>query len=200
MQVINFFPLVSFLLLLVLLIGKTAILKKKGIRVGVKPENKPQYKYIIYPIFFIILLVWGVVLIRCTFRLPFYFLPQIITAALVGFRFLPVIGALVLLLFLMFITFTLLHFKESMRFGMDPDNRGKLITKGIFSVSRNPFFVSIELYFVGTALVFFTPFFIVVALLALFSIHFFILKEEKFLLQNYGDEYRNYTKEVRRYF
>jgi len=87
-----------------------------------------------------------------------------------------------------------------LRFGLNENNRGKLINTGIFSVSRNPFFFSIILCFVGTALIFMNWFFIGFAVLAIVSIHFFILKEEKFMRQHYGESYREYRKKVRRYF
>jgi protein-S-isoprenylcysteine O-methyltransferase Ste14 len=39
-----------------------------------------------------------------------------------------------------------------------------------------------------------------ISLLTLVSIHLFILKEERFMHKNYGEEYKNYSKKVRRYF
>ena len=95
---------------------------------------------------------------------------------------------------------TLKSFNKSLRFGMDSKNLGKLITTGTFSVSRNPFFVSILLYFIGIVLLIPNIFFIAIAISTVVSIHLFILKEEKFLKENYDKEYKNYAQKTRRYF
>jgi protein-S-isoprenylcysteine O-methyltransferase Ste14 len=100
----------------------------------------------------------------------------------------------------MLMLITLVHFKTSLRFGMSSSNKGDLITTGIFSFSRNPFFLSLNLYFTGQAMVFPAIVFIGFALMAVAGIHFFILKEEKFLIIFYGESYTSYQKKVRRYF
>jgi len=89
---------------------------------------------------------------------------------------------------------------KSLRFGLDPNNLGELVTSGIFAFSRNPFFVSILFQFSGIALVYPTPYFVGIAVLSIIFIHIFILKEERFMLDNYGQEYKAYRKKVRRYF
>ncbi len=109
-------------------------------------------------------------------------------------------GTVVVLFSLVLWITTLLHFNKSLRFGLDPKNPGKLITTGIFSVSRNPFFLSLDLYFAGIALILPDLFFISFAALAIISIHFFILKEEKFLLKIYGEDYKMYAEKTERYF
>jgi protein-S-isoprenylcysteine O-methyltransferase Ste14 len=96
--------------------------------------------------------------------------------------------------------FSLRTLKQSLRFGLNKSNLGKLVTSGIYAWSRNPFFLAINCLFVGISLVFPTPFFITISLLTLVSIHLFILKEERFMHKNYGEEYKNYAKTVRRYF
>ncbi|MCK5730776.1 MAG: isoprenylcysteine carboxylmethyltransferase family protein [Draconibacterium sp.] len=111
-----------------------------------------------------------------------------------------VLGTIITIGSLIFFALTLQNFNKSLRFGMDSENLGGLITNGVFSISRNPFFISIILYFKGIALIYLSPFFIIFAALTMVSIHSFILKEEKFLQKNYGSEYEEYAKNVRRYF
>jgi protein-S-isoprenylcysteine O-methyltransferase Ste14 len=111
-----------------------------------------------------------------------------------------VAGVVITIMSLIIMLLTLLHFRNSLRFGLDENNRGKLITGGIFSISRNPFFTSLLLWFFGIALILPSPFFIGFALLAAVGIHFFILKEEKFMQRFYGVEYLEYRRKVRRYF
>lgn len=193
-------PFTGFLLLTALILRKTMQLKNRDIKVSAGNQTPPRYLRILYPVFFLLLFVWIFELAKPVFHFQFSILNHQLTTPLVSSVFLEISGAILIVLSLVFMAFTLYHFKTSLRFGLDENNRGELITNGIFSHSRNPFFLSIILYFFGTALVFPGWFFIGFALLALGSIHFFILKEEKFMEQHYGESYCNYRQKVRRYF
>ena len=93
----------------------------------------------------------------------------------------------------------LVSFKASWRVGIDKLNPGSLITGGIFSISRNPIFLSMDLYFLGTFLVTSNLFFLLSFIGMLVGFHFQIRQEEMFLLQKYGKSYQHYLSEVRRY-
>ncbi|HYQ56576.1 MAG TPA: isoprenylcysteine carboxylmethyltransferase family protein [Draconibacterium sp.] len=108
-------------------------------------------------------------------------------------------GAVYILLSLILMGKTLHDFGHSFRMGLDKNNRGKLITTGIFSFSRNPFFLALNLFFLGTAMIIPGIFLIVFTLAAIVGSHLFILKEERFMLKNYGESYKSYCKKVRRY-
>lgn len=200
MTFLSIFPLAGFLFIAAALIGRIFVLRKKGIKVSSKAAGKRQTLLLLYPVFAIVLLVWLGELIRLAFGWPSGILPNAFTAPLSGSNLLQTAGGIVILAALIILLLTLLHFHDSLRFGLDEKNQGQLITKGIFSVSRNPFFLSIILYFLGLALMHPSLFFILMALLTVISIHFFILKEEKFLLKFYGEAYRKYRKKVGRYF
>ncbi len=200
MEFLSIFPLVSFFILLISLISRVIYLRKRGIKMSSKQNEKPLYLKFLYPVFALIFLLWTGELFRLAFHLPSLVLPEIFTANLVNFHPLKMTGAIVILLALVFWILTLFHFHFSLRFGLDNKNQGKLITRGIFSRSRNPFFLSIDLFFSGLALLHASLFFIVMAVLTIISIHFFILKEEKFLRKHYGEAYRKYQEKVRRYF
>jgi protein-S-isoprenylcysteine O-methyltransferase Ste14 len=127
-------------------------------------------------------------------------LPDFVTKSLHNFQWLRFAGAILIFISLAFWVLTLLDFRFSLRFGLDEKNLGKLITTGIFSRSRNPFFLSIDLFFTGLALFHPSIFFLGMAALTLVSIHFFILKEEKFLRKHYGEAYKKYQEKTGRYF
>jgi protein-S-isoprenylcysteine O-methyltransferase Ste14 len=101
-------------------------------------------------------------------------------------------GVLVLVL-------SLVSFGSSFRIGIDVDQPGRLVTTGIFAVSRNPIYVGFFLFLVGQLLVF--PNWVLLAYLAggtgLF--HRQVLREEQFMRQRYGQEYVEYCSRVRRY-
>jgi protein-S-isoprenylcysteine O-methyltransferase Ste14 len=193
-------PFTGFLLLTAMILGKTVLLKNRGIKVSSANENPPRLMFILYPVFFLLLFVWVFELAKPVFHFQFSILNSRLITPLADYLFLEIAGAILIFIALVFMALTLHHFKTSLRFGLNENNRGELITNGIFSFSRNPFFLSIMIYFLGTALVFPTWFFIGWAVLAIFSIHLFILKEEKFMKEHFGESYRNYRQKVRRYF
>lgn len=198
MKFIEVFPFISFLIFSVFITGKTIYLKINDIRVNTKPAKTNKVKYLLRLIFLTIMMVWIFEVSHSVLNISL--LPKTFVVALCESHYLQISGVIIIIFSLTLLATTLIQFKKSLRFGMNSDNLGKLITTGIFSLSRNPFFVSIELYFIGITIFFLNPFFIVFTLISIISIHFFILKEEKFMHINYGDEYKNYTSKVRRYF
>jgi len=94
---------------------------------------------------------------------------------------------------------TLSGFGDSFRVGIDERKPGKLVTSGMFAISRNPIYVCFLLFFSG--LFFIHHNIIIAAAVVIFAIviHRQVLREEKFLAQHYGEEYEDYCKKVRRY-
>ncbi|MBW6533422.1 MAG: isoprenylcysteine carboxylmethyltransferase family protein [Mariniphaga sp.] len=200
MEFLSIFPFVSFLFLVTSLIARIIYLRKKGISVSSKSGEKPKILVFLYPIFVVFFLVWLAELARLAFQFSLSVLPELLTKSLFNFQWLRYAGAILIFISLVFWVLTLLDFRHSLRFGLDGKNQGELVTRGVFSQSRNPFFLSIDFFFTGLALFHPSIFFLMMALLALISIHFFILKEEKFLRKHYGEAYRKYQEKVGRYF
>ena len=193
------FPFASFLVLTLIISGKIFLLKRQGVSVNQGVNNKKESFRNFYYFFILIAFLWLFEIANPVFKIPVLLLPKIITTNIFDLLFLKISGALVLMLALALLTLTLTHFKNSFRVGLSEKNPGKLVTTGIFSISRNPFFLSLDLYFLGIALLLPSVFFISFSVLAVISIHFFILKEEKFMRKVYGAEYENYSQHVRRY-
>ena len=199
MKVFDFLPLITFLLFVILITGKTILLKIKGVPVSSNSKKSAFVKFVLYPIFLLTIILFISELVKPAFNITYSVLPEFLTQNLFNSISLKVLGATLIIISLIFLAFTLHNFNKSLRFGMNSKNLGKLITTGVFSISRNPFFISILFFFAEIALICPSPFFIGFAALTIISIHFFILKEEKFLRKNYGDEYDIYAKNVRRY-
>jgi protein-S-isoprenylcysteine O-methyltransferase Ste14 len=180
--------------------GRVVFLKRKGIKITSARKKAVNTSIFIYPVFLVIMLLWLWEISKPVFKISFSILPETITQLSFHSDFIQVAGVVIITMSLIFMLLTLLHFRNSLRFGLDENNRGKLITGGIFAISRNPFFTSLLLWFFGIALILPSPFFIGFALLAAVGIHFFILKEEKFMQRFYGVEYLEYRRKVRRYF
>jgi protein-S-isoprenylcysteine O-methyltransferase Ste14 len=106
--------------------------------------------------------------------------------------FLFVVG---LLLFLL----SLISFGRSFRVGIDADRADKLVTTGVFALSRNPIYVAFWIVMLGEFLVF--PNWILLLYLgaATWLFHRQVLREEAYLIRHYGREYSEYCAHVRRY-
>jgi len=193
------FPFGSFLILLILISGRVVFLKRKGVQVSSDSGKKNKPVLLLFSAFLLIILMWLFELIKPAFQISFSVLPVWIVNPLIESFLIKIAGVIVTCFALVFMLITLIHFEKSLRFGMNEKNPGKLITTGIFSVSRNPFFLSLDIYFMGIVLLRPGLFFIGFTVLAIISIHFFILKEEKFMQRTYGNEYLEYKRRVRRY-
>lgn len=90
-------------------------------------------------------------------------------------------------------------FGDSWRVGVDYERPGALVTQGIFAVTRNPIYVFIDSWFIGTFLINGTSIFLVLAVLAIAAQHWQILREEEFLKKRYGEAYERYRTRTPRY-
>jgi protein-S-isoprenylcysteine O-methyltransferase Ste14 len=84
-------------------------------------------------------------------------------------------------------------------FGLSSSDNHKLQTKGIYLISRHPFYLGFIFILFSSCL--FTPHYInILAFFGAWLIHHFIMiREEQFLSSQYGEEYRQYAKRVKRY-
>ena len=191
-------PAAGFVLLVLLIFFKSFELKKTGVRISAAGIRKTDNIKWFYPVLIIFFLLFLIEIFNPLYG--FSLLPKVVRSFFFNSVLIRLTGVLVVFLSVYLMKTTLKHFGNSLRFGMNENNTGKLVTTGIFARSRNPFFLSLLLFFTGTALIFPNLFFLLFAVSAFAGIHFSILKEEKFLLKVYGDEYLTYQQKVRRYF
>lgn len=74
-----------------------------------------------------------------------------------------------------------------------------LVTTGFYRYSRNPIYVGIMLFLIGTIVTVPSPFTLSATLLTALLIHPIIKREETFLTEAFGREYTSYCQEVRRW-
>lgn len=79
-----------------------------------------------------------------------------------------------------------------------PDSN-RMNGNGLYRVSRNPMYVSYFIYFLGCVLL--TQSLVLLGLVLVFQIsaHWIILSEERWCTKEFGQEYIDYMKKVRRY-
>ena len=79
-----------------------------------------------------------------------------------------------------------------------PDEKG-LNTNGIYKFSRNPMYVAYFVCFMGMALLTQSLILLGVVLIFQISAHWIILAEERWCLEKWEEDYKQYMKRVRRY-
>ena len=108
-------------------------------------------------------------------------------------------------LFSSFLAFGLLfsglkNLGDSWRFGIDEDQAGELVTRGIYGFTRNPIYMFFNLWFLGTFLINGTLVFLCFALFTIINLHCQIIEEEEFLQKIHGSAFSEYCKKTPRYF
>lgn len=93
----------------------------------------------------------------------------------------------------------LFEMRNSWRVGIKHEQKTELVTTGIYSISRNPYFLSYDLLFLGIWLIFPSLILLVLVLILAVVFHFMILEEETYLAKVQGTPYKNYKSNVRRY-
>jgi protein-S-isoprenylcysteine O-methyltransferase Ste14 len=88
---------------------------------------------------------------------------------------------------------------DSWRTEIPEGERTRLVTGGIFRISRNPAFLGFDLMFIGFVAMFFNPVLAALTLCGIVMYHLQILREEKFLTATFGTQYTDYMNKTRRY-
>ena len=124
------------------------------------------------------------------YLLPFWYLESSI---------LYVVGWVFLMLSLIIVWIAQSQMAKSWRIGIDEKNKTKLVTKGLFSISRNPIFLGIMIANIGLFIVIPNAFTLLIISLSTISINTQIRLEEEFLKREFGKDYFEYAKKVRRW-
>jgi protein-S-isoprenylcysteine O-methyltransferase Ste14 len=77
---------------------------------------------------------------------------------------------------------------------------GKIVTTGVFSVSRNPIYLGAAVFLIGVSLTLNILWVLILLLPALIACQTVLISpEERYLAAKFGDEYRSYTAAVYRW-
>jgi protein-S-isoprenylcysteine O-methyltransferase Ste14 len=108
-------------------------------------------------------------------------------------------GVLTCIMALVLFIWTLLSFKKSFRVGLVENRSEGLVTTGSFAISRNPTYVSFAIMLIGQFMIYPSPLLLLYIFAGVLIFHRQVIKEEKFLREQYGKEFIEYCSRVRRY-
>ena len=193
------FQLIALGLFYALFVGRSAALHRRGERVLVIGKGKRGFRALLEVVFMAALLTWsGEILLR-SLGTDISLVPPILGRPLFESRLADGLGGVMIAAGMGMFAAALWSFGRSWRIGIDHDRPGALVTRGIFAHTRNPIFLFMDFYFLGTWLIQRDLFFLIFAVVAIGGIHFQILQEERFLLKHYGEDYRRYMQAAPRY-
>lgn len=190
-MMLSYLSVLALIFLVALAAGRGFMLRKRGINAfvfGVTDKSD----FLLMPV--VALLFYTV--LACAFGLPF---PAALKSPFYEFSVVRWLGMAVCAASLIWFAVTLKAFGDSFRIGIDEDTPDKLVTDGVFAISRNPIYLAFISFISGMLMVY--PNITILLVLVVFEIviHRQVLREEKFLRGHYGDEYEEYCRRVRRY-
>jgi protein-S-isoprenylcysteine O-methyltransferase Ste14 len=108
-------------------------------------------------------------------------------------------GVLFMMTGLIVYAIALINLGDAWRIGNNQETPSKLVTHGIYKVSRNPIYLSLALLLIGTLLINGTLIFLILTILVILNLHYLILREEKLLSKIYGKAFSRYCGSTPRY-
>jgi len=196
----DYFQLAGLVFFVAVFMGRTLYLRlAQGVRLITLGIGKTGWRAALEISFLFGLVIWLLEVLLYALHTPFRVFPAPFDYLVLDTILAKSIGVcLVLLGFVLFI-WALVSFGASRRVGIDNQAPGELVTTGVFAFSRNPIFVFVDLYFIGTFLLNGTVIFLMAAVLVVVGLHYQILQEERFLRAQYGQAYRDYCAQTPRY-
>lgn len=201
MNFLDWFQISSLILFLLILTAKAVFLRTKA---GINPiaigRGKKGFQLFFEIYAFLGLVVWMIEIMLRALKTRFRIFPSWLDVQLIDSPVARDAGMLLVILGFTIFTWAFYSFGNSWRVGFDTKTPGALVTSGIFALSRNPIYLFLDLWFIGIFLINGTLVFLVFAILAVFHMHYQILREEKFLDELYGQPYNDYRSRTARYF
>lgn len=197
MDAFDFFSLCALAFFLAVFLGRTVMLARKGIRVFAIGAGKTGFRAVLE--IGAIVLLWLFVANTALHGLHLRIRALGWTTTLFTLRPARIVGAALSGFGFFLFLWGILSFGDSWRIGIDKQRPDALVTGGAFGALRNPIFAFMDLYFIGTFLIYPTWPFLAMAAIFTVGVHFHIREEERFLQKRYGEQYAAYCRRVRRY-
>jgi len=114
---------------------------------------------------------------------------------------LPIFGLIVMGLGLGLMIISQLDMGKAWRIGVPqtPEASQSLITSGVYAYSRNPIYVGVMMFLVGTTILLPGPLTVATTVATFMLVQKIILQEEAFMQSAFGDQFRAYCQRVHRW-
>ncbi|HZQ09230.1 MAG TPA: isoprenylcysteine carboxylmethyltransferase family protein [Anaerolineae bacterium] len=184
-----YFGALTLVLLIGMVLTRVALLRKRGIEaMNFGKTDKTDFLILPFALFYIYLVLASA-----------FGFPTISAVPFAHSEIVAWLGVLFCLIGLLLLLWSLVSFGKSFRVGIDADHPDKLITTGVYAISRNPIYVAFAFVLLGEFLIFGNWILLVYLVAGIWLFHRQVLREEDFLRRQYGKEYLEYSKRVRRY-
>lgn len=185
----GYLAVLTIVLLLGMVLARVVLMRRSGIR-AMHFGNLDKTDFLIPPF----ALFYFYTVFAAAFSLPLFSTQELFQSEGIawGGVVLCFVGVSLLLL-------SLVSFGKSFRVGIDVDHPDRLVTTGIFAVTRNPIYVGFAFVLLGQVLVFPNWVLLIYLMAGIWLFHRQVLREEEFLRKHYGREYVEYSTRVRRY-
>jgi protein-S-isoprenylcysteine O-methyltransferase Ste14 len=199
-RILDHVQLVGLAAFLLLFVGRSVYLwLARGINPIQLSRGKPFGEALIEGCLAIALPLWIYEVLAFAWPLPWHVFPEPLNAVVLDSLAARLVGCVLIGSGIALFAAALFSFGDSWRVGIDRDGPDKLVTSGVFALTRNPIFLFMDAYALGTFLVTGRLLFGLFALLSVVFIHLQIRREEAFLEDHYADAYRAYRNRTPRY-
>jgi len=199
MNYFDYYQVITLIIFLLVFFGRTIWLRRKGTKVFVLGSCKKGVTALLEKSFLVFFPIWLIEIGIHSLHLNIQFLPLVMVKLIFKNQIIQFAGAVVIFVGLLVFCLALISFSSSWRVGIDTVSPGGLVTTGVFSVTRNPIFLAMNLYFLGTFLIYSNLFFLMCFVCIALGFQLQIRQEETFLIERYGDKYLKYMAQVNRY-
>jgi protein-S-isoprenylcysteine O-methyltransferase Ste14 len=187
---LRYFAVLTIILMLGMVLIRSLLMKKQGIE-AINFGKIDKTDFLIPPF----ALFYFYIVFAATFSFP-----PVSTHEFFHDEVISWVGAFFCLAGLSLLLWSLVSFGQSFRVGIDTEHPDKLVTSGVFALSRNPIYVAFVFILFGQFLIFSNWIFLVYIGAAIGLFHRQVLREEDYLKKHYSEEYLEYCDRVRRYF
>lgn len=169
--------------------------KKTGINPVTFGKSDNAHDYIGFLMKLLVALLFVVVLIFSFSERAYNYL---VPVEYLEVNYLQITGLIIIHISLGWISVAQYQMGNSWRIGIDENNKTGLVTKGIFSLSRNPIFLGMIVSVLGVFFIIPNALTFFLTLTTYFIIQIQIRLEEEFLTKEHGSQYQEYKQKTKR--
>ncbi len=169
--------------------------KQTGINPITFGKNDNAHDYIGFIMKVLIVLLFVAVL---TYSMSEKMYSYLVPISYLQTQILTITGLALIHIALVWISFAQFQMSNSWRIGIDEENKTKLVTDGVFSISRNPIFLGMIISVLGLFLILPNTLTFFLTITTYIVIQIQIRLEEEFLQKQHAQDYVNYKLKTKR--